>query len=222
LAALQGSGARQHAALEDLRDYLLRAVYVYLSRHRSDLVHLDRSEVEQLAEDYVQEALVLVLSKLDTFRGDSKLTTWAYRVAINLAAGDLRRRQWRDMSLDALNEAVEEELPPLSAMMEDTSMSDPDQEVMRRQIWELIRQAIQEELTERQRIVFINQYFRGVSPEVIAERLGTNRNNVYKIAHDARVKLKKHLAAQGLTEDEILAAFQDHTATALVSDGLAL
>jgi RNA polymerase sigma-70 factor (ECF subfamily) len=70
--------------------------------------------------------------------------------------------------------------------------------------------------------VFINQYFRGVSPEVIAERLGTNRNNVYKIAHDARVKLKKHLAAQGLTEDEILAAFQDHTATALVSDGLAL
>jgi RNA polymerase sigma-70 factor (ECF subfamily) len=200
LAALRGSGASQQAALEDLRDYLLRAIYVYLARSRSDLVHLDRREVEQLAEDCAQEALLRILSKLNTFRGDSQFTTWVYRIAINQAAGVLRRRRWRDVSLDRVTAAAEEEFPLLLARVEDSTTRDPEREVTRRQLWALMHRIIEEELTERQRMVFINQYLRGVPPEVIAERLGTNRNNIYKIAHDARVKLKQHLLRHGLIE----------------------
>ncbi len=212
LSALQGTGARQQAAIEDLRDYLLRAVYLYLSRHRSDLSHFDHSEVEQLAEDYAQEAVMRILAKLDTFRGESKFTTWAYSVAINVAAGNLRRKHWDDVSIDAMQEVADDSLPPLLATMEDTTTADPDLRVIRDQIWTSIREIIETELTERQRTVLVNQYFNGVPPSALAEKLNTNRNNIYKISHDARVKLKERLTAQYLTEDEILAAFQQNTA----------
>lgn len=211
LAALQGSGVRQQAAIEDLRDYVVRVIYIYLSRHRSDLAHLDHSEVEQLAEDYAQETLVHTLKKLDTFRGDSKFTTWAYRIAINQAASDLRRKRWGDVSIDAMQEAADAPLPPLLASLEDGATANPDQRVIRDQIWTLIREVIENEFTDRQRIVFVNQYFHGVSPEVLADKLSTNRNNIYKVSHDARVKLKKRLANQNLTKDIILAAFQEST-----------
>ena len=67
VADLHDKAARAEA-LQDLREYLLRAVYVYLDRHREDLSHLDRRELEQLAADFVQDALLQILDKLDTFR----------------------------------------------------------------------------------------------------------------------------------------------------------
>lgn len=218
LSALQGTGLEQQEAIADLREYLLRAVYVYLSRNRSDLAHYAYEELRHFAEDCAQEALVLILLKLDTFRGDSKFTTWAYRIVINQAAGTLRRQRWRNISLDAVRETVDDELPPVLAKVEDDSVSDPHREVTRRQIWRRIRRVIDEEFTERQRTVFVDQYFRSVPADVIAERLETNRNNIYKISHDARVKLKQHLLADGLSEEEILAAFQDETAAVLTPE----
>ena len=208
LRDLRSEGRAYVMAVQELREYLLKAVFLYYRRNRSDLSHLSREELMQLAEDVAQDALLMILDKLDTFRGDSKFTTWAYRIAINQAASDLRRRRWRDVSLDAMNEAAGEELPPLLATLQDTSANDPQVQLARQQIWEAIQRVIEEEFTERQRIVFTSHYFHGISPEVIAEKLGTNRNNVYKIAHDARIKLKKHLLAQGLTEGDILAAFE--------------
>ncbi len=218
LSTLQSTGREQHEAIADLRDYLLRAVYVYLSRNRSDLAHYAHDELQQFAEDCAQDALLLILRKLDTFRGDSKFTTWAYSIVINQAAGTLRRRRWSNISLDAVHETADDELPPILATVEDDSVSDPHHEVTRRQIWRRIRAVIKREFTDRQRTVFINQYFRSVPPDVIAEQLGTNRNNIYKISHDARVKLKKHLLAGGLSEEEILAAFQDETTAILTPE----
>lgn len=209
LRDLQSEGFAQTEAVEDLREYLLKAVFLYYHRRRSDLSHLARDELAQMAEDVAQDALLKVLDNLDTFRGDSKFTTWAYRVAINQAAGGLRRRRWDNLSLDAMKEAAEETLPPLLATLEDPTAGNPDERVARNQIWSLIHDVIENEFTERQRTVFVNQYFHGVPPGVIAERLDTNRNNIYKISHDARVKLKDRLLQQGLSEDEVLAAFQD-------------
>lgn len=208
LRDLHSQGAPYTAAIQELRQYLLKAIFVYYHRRRSDLAHLAREELTQMAEDAAQDALMKILEKLDTFRGDSKFTTWAYRIAINQAAGDLRRRRWNNVSLDAMKEAADDTLPPLLATMEDSS-SDPDARLTRDQIWELISRVIENEFTERQRVVFINQYFRDVPPDTIAEQLGTNRNNVYKIAHDARVKLKDRLLKVGLSQNEILAAFQE-------------
>jgi len=93
------------------------------------------------------------------------------------------------------------------ATLQRSSANDLHVELVRQQVWEAIHRVIEEEMTERQRVVFVSHYFGGVPADLIAEELGTNRNNVYKIAHDARIKLKKHLLAQGLTEDEILTTF---------------
>lgn len=209
LRDLQSKGASHTAAVQDLREYLMRAVLMYYHRRRSDLSYLARDELVQMAEDVAQDALLKILDKLHTFRGDSKLTTWAYRIAINQAAGDLRRRKWDNISLDAMQEAADETLPPLLATLEDPTASDPDQRVTRDQIWQLIQAIIENEFTERQRTVFINQYFNGVPPAILAKKLDTNRNNIYKIAHDARVKLRGRLLELGLSQDEILATFQE-------------
>src|SRR3972149_10044040 len=97
-------GEAQAEALQDLRDFLLRAVLVYLSMQRSDLAGWSRQAVRDLAEDFAQEAAVEVRQNLDTFRGEAKFTTWAYRFVINRAASELRRQRYRDLSLDRLRE----------------------------------------------------------------------------------------------------------------------
>jgi RNA polymerase sigma-70 factor (ECF subfamily) len=208
LRALRSSGATQEEALQDLRDYLLRAVLVYLSRDRSDLARFHPDELRQLAEDWAQEALLTIVDKLDTFRGQSKFTTWAYRVVINLAADELRHRRWKALSLEAL--AEEEEMPLLS-MIEDTQAEDPEKAAERQEIWATIQRIIDEELTDRQRTALTNLLLRGMPMQEVAERLGTNKNNVYKIMHDARKKLKKRLTEYGLSEEYILATFSQTT-----------
>jgi RNA polymerase sigma-70 factor (ECF subfamily) len=208
LRALRSRGAMQEEALQDLRDYLLRAVLVYLSRDRSDLARFHPDELRQLAEDWAQEALLTIVDKLDTFRGQSKFTTWAYRVVINLAADELRHRRWKALSLEAL--AEEEEMPFLS-MIEDTQAEDPERAAEQQEIWATIQRIIEEELTERQRTALTNLLFRGMPMKEVAERLGTNKNNVYKIMHDARKKLKERLTEYGLSEEYILATFSQTT-----------
>ena len=69
-----------------------------------------------------------VLEKLDTFRYESRFTTWAYRVAINLAAGELRRKRWTDISLDTMGP---DDTPDFSPR-EDTSRPSPEREAERR------------------------------------------------------------------------------------------
>jgi len=209
LRDLRSHGMPHTAAVQDLREYLLKAIFLYYHRRRSDLSHLAREELAQMAEDAAQDSLLKILDKLDTFRGDSKFTTWAYRVAINQAAGDLRRRRWDNVSLDAMHDQAEDTLPSLLATLEDPTAGDPEQRVTRDRIWELISDVIDNEFTERQRMVFLNQYFHDIPPAVIAEQLGTNRNNIYKIAHDARVKLRDRLLKLGLSQDEILTAFHE-------------
>lgn len=204
LSALRGDGSEQEAALEELRVYLLRAVYVYLSRHRSDLGYFDTEELRQLSQDWAQEALLLILEKLDTFRGDSQFTTWAYRVVINLAAGALRRRRWSVTSLETMSEDIEGSI--LEFLVDEDAPS-PEATLERQQLWETLREVIDEELTERQRTVLVGAVFHGQPVEELARRLGTNRNNVYKIMHDARKKLKTRLLKRGLTEAAFLTAF---------------
>ncbi len=204
LAALRNRGPAQEEALAELREYLLRAVYVYLSRHRSDLAYFDTAELQQLSEDWAQEALIQILDKLDSFRGDSRFTTWAYRVVINLAAGELRRRRWAVASLESMAEDGDRDV--MDYLVQDESAG-PEKLLEQHQLWDALQQVINEKLTERQRAVLVGAIFRGESPEALARKLGTNRNNVYKIMHDARKKLKQELLRRGLTEEVVLAAF---------------
>lgn len=208
LAALRSSGSPHERAVEELREYMLRAVLVYLTRQRSDLSNYDYDDLHQMAEDWAQQALIQVLDKLDTFRGDSKFTTWAYRVAINLAAGSLRRKRWDDVSLEQMTEA---EVPDLS-LREDATTPAPETQVAQSQIWEVIRHVIENELTDRQRTALTRIVFDGVPVEVVADQMNTNRNNIYKIVHDARKKLKRELEERGWTAEEALRTFESASA----------
>jgi RNA polymerase sigma-70 factor (ECF subfamily) len=203
LYELRATGTVRDAAIADLRAYLLRAVLIYLTRNRSDLVGFHYDELRQLAEDWTQEALVQVLANLDGFRGDSKFTTWAYRIAINLVAGELRRKRWENVSLEALTES---DSPDLSLKIDDTTVT-PEASLTRVQVWSAIQAVIDTDLTERQRTVLTEVVFQGVPIEVVAESLDTNRNNIYKIVHDARKKMKQSMEARGWSAEDVLAAF---------------
>lgn len=197
---------RRDEALADLREYLLRAVFLYLDRHREDLIHLDRRELEHLAEDFAQEALLQVQANLDTFRGKSKFTTWAYPFVINVAAGELRLHRWRTLSIEML---VAEEEVPLFRFLSDRETPDPETAAARNQILELIRRIIDYELTERQRFALVNVHFKGVPMAEVARQLNTTPNNVYKLLHDARKKLKRGLERRRYSRADVLAIFSD-------------
>jgi RNA polymerase sigma-70 factor (ECF subfamily) len=203
LADLRNEEA-QAKALADLREYLLGAVFLYLDRHREDLTHLDRRELEHLAEDFAQEALLQIQAKLDTFRGESKFTTWAYRFVINVAAGELRLHRWRTLSIETL---VSEGEVPLLTFLSDQEAPDPETVAARNQILELMHQIIYEELTERQRLALVSVHFHGIPMAEVARQLNSTPNNVYKLIHDARKKLKQSLQRRHYSEADVLAIF---------------
>lgn len=204
--ALRASGPRQAEAIEALRQRLVRGLLAYLGGHRSDLASLDQEELEQLAEEFCQEALLTILNKLPTFRGESKFTTWAYKIALHHAISALRRKQWQDVSLDALSETEEGQSTSLAKI---EIVPHPESQLERQAIWERIQRIIDEELTERQRQVLVATQVNGMPLPEVAKKMGTNPNNVYKIVHDARKKLKRRLATEGLTSEYIWSVFRE-------------
>lgn len=206
LRALRADGVEQEEALKELRERLLRAILSYLRRHHFGRASLSGEEARQLAEDCAQEALLAIREKLETFRGESRFTTWAYAVAIRLVLGEFRRRRWKDVSLD--QSRIGEEPPAWP--IEDMKSPDPEQALQQQQVWSILKALIERELTHRQRSVLVAHVFQGMPLDLAAARLETNRDNVYKILHDARKKLKRCLIERGLTQEEIFGAFEAH------------
>jgi RNA polymerase sigma-70 factor, ECF subfamily len=101
--ALAGSGADREEAIADLYALLLRGARFELARRRASLAHLGPSEVADLATQAADDALVAILAKLDTFRGASRFTTWAYQFVLLEAGVKARRGAWqgREVTLDA-------------------------------------------------------------------------------------------------------------------------
>lgn len=204
LAELRADGTpEQAAAIEDLRLYLLRAVLYFFSTNPGDLRGLARPEIEQIAQDLAQDALLTILKNLDDFRGESKFTTWAYRFAINMSLVEARRQRWKNVSLDRIIENAE--LPDFQ--FQDKDAPDPDRSAQQQEIWNQVRDVIENELTERQRALLTAIIFDDVPVDLVTREFNMNRNAVYKMVHDARVKLKKRLEERGFDVDEILNLF---------------
>ncbi len=199
LEALGGPASEE--ALTDLRELLLRGL-------RASLAAQVREDLDALTEDFTQEALVKILGSLDSFRGESKFTTWAQKIAIHVAFTELRRRRWKDISLQDLIETAEgEEYTP--SLLADPAAS-PEQEATRRAMWELVNQLIEEELTERQRTALLAVIGSNAPLDEVAKRLDTNRNALYKLIHDARKRLQQRLEEKaGLSASEVLALFEE-------------
>lgn len=205
LRALTQPGLAHDEALEELRDYLLRAVLVYLRDHRSDLSNYAPADLYHLAEDLAQEALVAIQENLDTFRSESKFTTWAYRCVINLAVSELRLHRYRSFSLERL---PDQETAALMAVIEDVSNVDPERQTEQRDFMRILRRIIQTELTERQRRAIVGVHFQGQAMSEVAAQLNISVNVLYKLLYDARQKLKARLEAVHLSESDVLALFE--------------
>jgi RNA polymerase sigma-70 factor, ECF subfamily len=203
---LKASGALQEAAIADLRDLLLRAALYFFSRNLGDFKGLERNEITQRAEDCAQDALIAVLKHLSDFRGDSKFTTWAYKFAINIAMMSARRERWKGVSLDELASSGESNF--FEWMLQDKSEGvAPEQSAMQAEVRGILQDVIEHDLTDRQRRVLSMMVFNEVPMDEVVRHLGSNRNAIYKLLHDARRKLKSGLQAHGIEVGETLTLF---------------
>lgn len=206
LQALNASGALQEGAVEDLRDLLLRAALVFFNRNLSDFGGLSQNEILHLAEDCAQDALIAVMKRLPDFRGDSKFTTWAYKFSINHALMAARHERVRGISLDELTSSGESNY--LDWLVEDVSDgSAPEESMMRAEIRRVIRDVIDRELTDKQRAVLFMIIFNDAPMDEVVQHMGSNRNAIYKMLHDARKKLKNGLQIRGFDIHETLDLF---------------
>lgn len=201
LAALQGGDPD---VLTDLRTYVLRAALFTLQRARQPLGQLGASGVAQLAEDCAQEAMAAIVQRLHTFRGESHFTTWAYTFAVNTALVAARRERWASVPLDRILDGSE---TPSSAAGGDASATDPEQRALQAEVIAAIRDGIEHHLTGRQQELLRAVVFEQVPLDEMVRRWGSNRNALYKLLHDARRKLKRHLAARGFDVEEMVALF---------------
>ena len=205
LEDLRDDSPHQTDAINELLNHLKRGVFAYL-RTRSDLGHLAEAELEQMGQDFAQEAILKVKDNLDKFQGKSKFTTWAAKIAANHTISELRRARWRDYSLDALTDSGTS-LQEILALPAGQNLN-PDTENERRQVWQILDEVISQELTDRQRQALVAVTVDNVPIAEVANSLNTNPNNVYKLLHDARLKLKRSLQALGLDSAYILRLFE--------------
>jgi RNA polymerase sigma-70 factor (ECF subfamily) len=189
LAALRGAGVTRDQAIARLHALLLRAARFELGRRRAALSHVRGEELDDIATQAADDALMAVLAKLDDYRGASRFTTWAYKFALLEAGVKLRRRAWQDREVVLDAERWPTRADPASSAHEQLEQTETLQ---------ALRDAVDHALTPRQRQVFVALALNEVPIDVLAERLDTNRNNLYKTLHDARRKLRRELAAAGL------------------------
>jgi RNA polymerase sigma-70 factor, ECF subfamily len=188
---LNAEGIRGEDAVARLHGLLLRAARFEVFRRAGSLPQLSAVELDELAQDAADDAAVSLLRRLDDFRGESSFRTWAYKFALLEASTKVRRRVWRDREV-TLEPEHWESLAHLGP--------GPDDDAESAALLEAVREGIRTALTPRQRQVLVSAVLEGVPIDVLAERLGSNRNALYKVLHDARRRLRDHVAAAGFPE----------------------
>jgi len=201
LSDLRSDGAAREAALAELGKVVQHGLPYALSRWLSPGDPL----FMPLVEEVTQETLLRVLDQLDSFEGRSMFTTWVHKIAIRIALTELRRKRWQDSSLDELMD--NEESPAPSNLVADHHPT-PEAVSERTDMLERVRRILEEELTPKQREALTLLGIQDVPLEEAAKRMKTNRNALYKLLHDARLRLKRRLAMEGLTPQEVLSAFE--------------
>lgn len=189
--------SQRDVALSDLRALLVRNLQYALRRH--DWPEVD--DFDAAIEDFTQDALLKIEAALDSFRGESRFTTWAQKIAVRVALTELRHRRWKDVSFESVTSTPVFEL-------EYSKEVSPEIAVERHMLLEKLSQIIQEELTERQRTALVQARINDMPIEEVARQLGTNRGALYKLLHDARKRLKARMQREGLTFDYLMSIFE--------------
>lgn len=193
LRMLAGTGPAREAALARLHEMLVRIARGEVGR-RAPRLQLTGPELDDLAHQAAADALIAITGKLGQFRGESRFTTWAYKFVIFEVSAKIGRHFWRhpDIPLDAEDW---ERLPARFGF-------DPVQEAEWRDLLAALKRAVDEELTARQRRVFVAIVLNGVPLDALVIELASNRNAIYKTLFDARRKLRAALAANGYIGDD--------------------
>jgi RNA polymerase sigma-70 factor (ECF subfamily) len=201
LTDLHAAGEQRETALSDLHAIIIAGLPYALSKW----ILPEDPRFSALVEEVTQETILRTIAKLDTFEGRSQFTTWVHTIAVRIALSELRRAKWREVSLDEMQQGNDPE---------DEAREMPDQgqsvekSIENKEMMHMLQQVMQHELTDKQRKALMAVAVQGMPLEEVARRMGTERNALYKLLHDARLKLKKHLEKQGLTPLEILAMFE--------------
>ncbi len=203
LHQLSSTGEIQAQAIEELSEIIRRGLYRGLSSYLTN----DPDRMERLIEEVTQEALLRVLKYLDTFEGRSQFTTWVYKIAIRLAFSELRKGQWKDVSLEENLEPEDEETRSVSPRELVEPSFSPEVVTEQREVIRFLWGIIQQGLTRHQRKAFVAVIIRGIPMEVAAEKMGMQRNALYKLLHDARKHLKQKLLEAGYSVEEVFSIF---------------
>lgn len=187
---LHADGPRRDEAAARLHALLLRAARFEVFRRRGTLAELSAAELDELVQEAASDAAASILRRLDDFRGESRFETWAYKFALLEAAVKVRRRAWRGREI-TLDDQGWEHFVANADTQADAEQAD---------LLACVRDGIATALTPRQRQILVAVVLDGVPIDVLAERLGSNRNALYKTIHDARARLRAHVAAAGHLE----------------------
>ena len=189
LRDLRSDGSTRDDAIARLHALLVRAARFEIARRRPTLPHLRGDELDDIALEAADDALMSVLRRLDDFRGGSRFTTWVYKFGLLEAAVKLRKRAWQGREIP---------LEPETWNLFASAGLEPDAEAEQRDLLRTLQAAIGEQLTPHQRRVLLALAVDGVPIDVLADRLDTTRGALYKTLHDARRKLRRHLDECGL------------------------
>jgi RNA polymerase sigma-70 factor, ECF subfamily len=197
LRRLRATGVEHDEAVARLHALLVRAARFEVARRRAGLPHIRGEELNDLAVEAADDALLSVLRRLDDFRGAGRFTTWVYKFALYEAAVKLRKRAWQGREIP---------LEPEAWTVFSSAAPEPGDQAEQGELLATVQSAIAEALTPHQRRVLVALALNDVPIDVMAERLGTTRGALYKTLHDARRKLRAHLEECGLSLDTWLEA----------------
>jgi RNA polymerase sigma-70 factor (ECF subfamily) len=192
LRCLRADGATRDDAVARLHALLLRAARFEVARRRVGLPDLRGNELDDIATEAADDALISVLRRLDDFAGASRFTTWVYKFGVLEAAVQLRKRAWQGREIP---------LEPETWDVFSSSRLEPEAEAEQSELLATVQAAVVSVLTPHQRRVLVALAVNGVPIDVLAERLNTNRGALDKTLHDARQKLRNHLDERGLALD---------------------
>lgn len=191
--ALSSTGAEQQVALRALHALMVRAAAHQVWRMRGVLPDASHATVDVIVNQAADEAMAALLRKLHTFEGRSAFTTWAFKFAILQAGSDVRRLQWQHREVELRDLDVER----VPGLVHDGPERHAEGSDLARALAESMRSC----LTPHQRRVAVALLVDGVPIDVLAERLGTNRNALYKTVHDVRQRLRTDLTRRGYLPD---------------------
>jgi RNA polymerase sigma-70 factor (ECF subfamily) len=186
VADLTDEGLAGQRALARLRDLLLRATRHQVWRLRDLLPGAGSGDLEDLAQQAANDALVAVLRQLGTFEGRSRFTTWVYKFGVLHAGVAVRRQAWRHREVPLPDSLTLADTSPAPAELSEASS-----------LARAVHTAIAVELTPHQRRVVLALLVEDVPIDVLADRLGSTRNALYKTLHDARSRLRVVLTENG-------------------------